>query len=59
MTAEHGDNVVALPCDLTDLPALTAVLAKARVAFGTLDLLVNNADVTTWASNTIAWVSRG
>jgi hypothetical protein len=47
MAAEHGDNVVALPCNLTDLPALTAALEKARAAFGTLDLLINNAGVTT------------
>ncbi len=45
--AEHGDKVIALPCDLTDLPGVTAALAKARAAFGTLDLLVNNAGVTT------------
>ena len=47
ITAEHGDKVIALPCDLTDLPALTAALEKARAAFGTLDLLINNAGVTT------------
>ena len=47
MATEHGDNVVALPCDLTDLPALTAALEKARAAFGKLDLLINNAGVTT------------
>jgi 2-dehydro-3-deoxy-L-rhamnonate dehydrogenase (NAD+) len=47
IAAEHGDKVVPLPCDLTDLPALTAALAKARAAFGTLDLLINNAGVTT------------
>ena len=47
IAAEHGDNVLALPCDLTDLPALTATLEKARAAFGTLDLLFNNAGVTT------------
>jgi 2-dehydro-3-deoxy-L-rhamnonate dehydrogenase (NAD+) len=47
IAAEHGDTVIALPCDLTDLPALTATLAKARAAFGTLDLLINNAGVTT------------
>jgi 2-dehydro-3-deoxy-L-rhamnonate dehydrogenase (NAD+) len=47
MAAEHGDKVVALRCDLTDLPALTAALEKARAAFGKLDLLINNAGVTT------------
>jgi NAD(P)-dependent dehydrogenase (short-subunit alcohol dehydrogenase family) len=47
MAAEHGDKVLALPCNLTDLPALTATLEKARAAFGTLDLLINNAGVTT------------
>jgi NAD(P)-dependent dehydrogenase (short-subunit alcohol dehydrogenase family) len=47
MAAEHGDHVVALPCNLTDLSALTATLEKARAAFGTLDLLINNAGVTT------------
>jgi short-subunit dehydrogenase len=47
IAAEHGDKVVALPCDLTDLPALTAALEKARVTFGTLDLLINNAGVAT------------
>jgi 2-dehydro-3-deoxy-L-rhamnonate dehydrogenase (NAD+) len=47
MAAEHGDHVLALPCNLTDLAAVTAALDKARAAFGTLDLLVNNAGVTT------------
>jgi len=47
MAAEHGDRIIALPCDLTDLPALTAALEKAREKFGTLDLLCNNAGVTT------------
>src|ERR1700761_9083762 len=47
MAAEHGDNVIALSCDLTDLQALTATLEKARAAFRTLDLLINNAGVTT------------
>jgi 2-dehydro-3-deoxy-L-rhamnonate dehydrogenase (NAD+) len=47
IAAEHGDKVVALPCDLTDLPALTAALEKARVTFRTLDLLINNAGVAT------------
>jgi 2-dehydro-3-deoxy-L-rhamnonate dehydrogenase (NAD+) len=47
MAAEHGDAVIALPCDLTDLPALTMTLGKARAAFETLDLLINNAGVTT------------
>ncbi len=40
-------HVLALPCDLTDLSALTATLESARKAFGTLDLLCNNAGVTT------------
>src|SRR4029077_14380084 len=47
MAAEYGDNVIVLACNLTDLPALTAALEKARAAFGTLDLLINNAGVTT------------
>jgi len=47
MVAAHGDNVIALRCDLTDLSALTAALETARAAFGTLDLLINNAGVTT------------
>ena len=47
LVAEHGDGILALACDLTDLPALTAALEKARAAFGTLDLLINNAGVTT------------
>jgi short-subunit dehydrogenase len=47
MVAEHGGGVVALPCDLTDLSALTAALASAREQFVTLDLLCNNAGVTT------------
>jgi 2-dehydro-3-deoxy-L-rhamnonate dehydrogenase (NAD+) len=45
--AEHGERVLPLPCNLTDLGALAAALEKARAAFGTLDLLVNNAGVTT------------
>jgi 2-dehydro-3-deoxy-L-rhamnonate dehydrogenase (NAD+) len=47
LVAEHGDGILALACDLTDLRALTAALEKARAAFGTLDLLINNAGVTT------------
>jgi NAD(P)-dependent dehydrogenase (short-subunit alcohol dehydrogenase family) len=47
MVAEHGDSVLALPCDMTDLAALSATLDEARAAFGTLDLLCNNAGVTT------------
>ena len=44
---EHGAKVMALPCDLTDLAGVARALDKARAAFGTLDLLVNNAGVTT------------
>lgn len=47
MAAEYGDSVMALPCDLTDLAALSAVLEQARAAFGTLDVLFNNAGITT------------
>jgi NAD(P)-dependent dehydrogenase (short-subunit alcohol dehydrogenase family) len=47
MRTEYGDSVVTLPCDLTDLPAVTAALEKSRAAFGMLDLLINNAGVTT------------
>ncbi len=47
MAVEHGDAVLPLPCDLTDLAALTVTLDKAREAFGALDLLCNNAGVTT------------
>jgi NAD(P)-dependent dehydrogenase (short-subunit alcohol dehydrogenase family) len=47
IVAEHGDSVVALPCDLTNLAALSATLEQARVTFGTLDVLFNNAGVTT------------
>lgn len=47
VAAEHGDAVLPLPCDLTDLNALSVTLEAARAAFGTLDLLCNNAGVTT------------
>jgi 3-oxoacyl-[acyl-carrier protein] reductase len=40
--AARGD-VISMPCDITDEPARTAMLAAATERFGTIDILVNNA----------------
>ncbi len=43
---ELGGDSVALPCDLSDGPAVDALVPGAVEAMGRLDILVNNAGVT-------------
>jgi len=47
---EHGGTALVLPCDVTDRAAVTASIARARGAFGGLDVVVNNAGVLIPAS---------
>ena len=44
--ASLGGDHVALPCDLSDAPAVDALVPQAVTALGKLDILVNNAGVT-------------
>jgi 3-oxoacyl-[acyl-carrier protein] reductase len=39
----HGDRVWALPCDVTDESAVTALIEGAVRRFGRIDVLINNA----------------
>lgn len=41
-----GENVHALPCDLSNPEETTALISKAEQALGGLDILVNNAGLT-------------
>ena len=43
MAAELGDGARFVACDLTDIPALKAAIQTVRDAFGTIDILINNA----------------
>lgn len=45
LAAEHGDKVLALPCDMTDSAAVNAAVKAAATHFGRIDVLVNNAAV--------------
>jgi NADP-dependent 3-hydroxy acid dehydrogenase YdfG len=38
-----GDNALALPCDITDRPAVKAVVDNVVTAFGQIDVLICNA----------------
>ena len=40
---EAGGEAIALPADLTDLPALACVAQKAEQVWGSVDILINNA----------------
>ena len=41
-----GADVPALPCDLKDRAAVSALIGQAETALGSLDILVNNAGIT-------------
>jgi NAD(P)-dependent dehydrogenase (short-subunit alcohol dehydrogenase family) len=41
--ARHGAAPLFIPCDITDVPALQAVMAQAAAAHGPITVLVNNA----------------
>lgn len=43
---QTGPPWMALPCDVTDLPACRAALAQASARFGGIDVLVNNAGIS-------------
>lgn len=46
LAAELGERVHVLPCDLSDGPAVDALVPQAEEAMGDLDILVNNAGLT-------------
>jgi 3-oxoacyl-[acyl-carrier protein] reductase len=46
LAAELGDRVHVLPCNLSDVEAVTALPKQAAEAMGSVDILVNNAGVT-------------
>ena len=43
LKSEHGDAVVAVPCDVTDEEQVQRLVATAVDAFGRLDVMINNA----------------
>jgi NAD(P)-dependent dehydrogenase (short-subunit alcohol dehydrogenase family) len=43
MSAEHGNTPLFIPCDVTDIDALRAAMAKAAELNGPITVLVNNA----------------
>jgi 3-oxoacyl-[acyl-carrier protein] reductase len=43
LAATHGDRVWALPCDVTDDAAVSALIDGAAARFGRIDVLINNA----------------
>jgi 3-oxoacyl-[acyl-carrier protein] reductase len=43
LAAAHGDRVRSVPCDVTDLDAVNALVDGAVAAFGRIDVLINNA----------------
>jgi len=46
VAAALGGPARGFGCDVTDVPAVTALIAAVESAFGSLDILVNNAGVT-------------
>lgn len=49
ITAETGRPALALPCDVTDRPAVDAAVARTVQEFGGLDILVSNAGICPFA----------
>jgi NAD(P)-dependent dehydrogenase (short-subunit alcohol dehydrogenase family) len=43
LVEQYGDQLLALPLDVTDRPAVFAAVAQAHALFGRLDVIVNNA----------------
>ncbi len=43
LSADHGDRLSALPCDVTDESQVQALIAGAVQRFGRIDVLINNA----------------
>ena len=43
IASEHGDAVLALPCDVTDTDALAGALAATKDAFGVPSVVIHNA----------------
>ena len=43
MEKQHGNRPLFIPCDITDISALEAAIAKASGSHGTVQVLVNNA----------------
>ena len=43
LAADHGSNVAAVPCDVTDETQVRALIGKAVDTFGRLDVMINNA----------------
>ncbi|MGZ9812503.1 3-oxoacyl-ACP reductase FabG [Pseudoroseicyclus sp. H15] len=46
LAAELGERAHVLPCNLSDVDAVTALPKQAAEAMGSLDILVNNAGIT-------------
>lgn len=46
LAAEIGGGAVALPCNLSDMTSVEALVPAADAAFGQIDILVNNAGIT-------------
>jgi 3-oxoacyl-[acyl-carrier protein] reductase len=46
VAAALGGPARGFACDVTDVPAVTALIAAVEAAYGSLDILVNNAGVT-------------
>lgn len=46
IAAEHGGGALAMACDVTARESVEAALAAAAEAFGSVDVLVNNAGIT-------------
>ena len=46
LAAELGERAHVLPCNLSDMEAVTALPKQAAEAMGSVDILVNNAGIT-------------